>query len=329
LPALKKSPSQVGAIQRFHESGEGSTMNGITAVCRGLVTVAGLLVVQSVAAQDAVGQSQDEQAIRAAAKTYRAALARGDAKAVAEFWAPDGDFVDDMGNVLSAKELTAEVGQLAGRGPRSEVKVTASKIRFLTSDVAVEEGASETELADGAKSSTSRGHFHAIWVKQDGRWRLASLCEIPQALPTEPSLAEFGWMVGTWTADNDDAKLEAAVQWNVTGTFLLRDTKVIRDGKVVLRGSQRIGWDPLSRKLKSWNFDSDGGYGEAIWTRDGDAWIGQGTGVLPDGRQSSATTVITFDGKDHYTRKVIAGRIQGQQTPDQELVFTRRTESDT
>ena len=131
-------------------------------------------------------------------------------------------------------------------------------------------------------------------------------------------------MVGAWTADSGGAKLEVNVQWNATGTFLLRDIKVIDDGKVVLRGSQRIGWDPLTRKLKSWSFDSDGGYDEATWTKDGDSWVGQATGVLPDGRQSSATTVITFDGKDSYARQVLAGRVQGEPTPDQEVRFTRQ-----
>jgi hypothetical protein len=169
------------------------------------------------------------------------------------------------------------------------------------------------------------GHFHAIWVKQDGRWRLASLCEIPIASPADPSLSELGWMVGTWTADSDGAKLEVTVQWNSTGTFLLRDMKAILDGKVGLRGSQRIGWDPLTRKLKSWSFDSDGGHGEATWVKNGDSWVGQATGVLSDGRQSSATTVITFDGKDSFTRKVLAGRVQGEPTPDQEVRYTRRT----
>jgi len=46
--------------------------------------------------------------------------------------------------------------------------------------------------------------------------------------------------------------------------------------------------------------------------------------VLSDGRQSSATTVITFDGKDIFTRKVLAGRVEGEPTPDQEVRFTRR-----
>lgn len=292
--------------------------------CGGLMVLASVLVALPVAADNVGAREQDEQAIRTTAKAYLAALEKGDAKALAEYWTTDGDYIDDLGNAHPASELAAEAEPTAGQGPRPKMKVTASKIRFLTDDVAIEDGASEVELPDAKGAPIVRGHFHAVWVKQTGRWRLASLCEIPIESAVDPRLSDLGWMVGSWTADRGGARLEVNVQWNATETFLLRDIKAIDDGKVVFRGSQRMGWDPLTGKLKSWSFDSDGGYDEATWTKDGDSWVGQATGVLPDGRQSSATTVITFDGKDSYVRQVLAGRVQGEPTPDQEVRFTRQ-----
>jgi hypothetical protein len=135
-------------------------------------------------------------------------------------------------------------------------------------------------------------------------------------------------MVGTWAAESGGDKVEVTVQWNATGTFLLRDMKAIHDGQVTHRGSQRFGWDPLTRKIRSWSFDSDGGYGEATWTKDGQSWVGQATGVLPDGRQTSATTVITLDGKDSFTRKVLNARVEEEPTPDQEVRYARRVEGE-
>jgi uncharacterized protein (TIGR02246 family) len=282
-----------------------------------------VLVALSARADDATRQ-RDEQAIRTTAKAYMAALANGDPKAISEYWTTDGDFIDDLGNAHPASELAAEVKPTAGQGPQAGAKVAPSRIRFLTDDVAIEDGESDVESPDAKAAPSVRGHFHAVWVKQSGRWRLASLCEIPIGSAADPRLADLGWMVGDWTAESGGARLEVHLQWNATGTFLLRDSKAVADGKVVLRGSQRIGWDPLTRKLKSWGFDSDGGYDEATWTNEGNSWVGQSTGVLPDGRQSSATTVITFDGKDSYVRKVLAGRIQGEPLPDQEVRFTRQ-----
>lgn len=295
-------------------------------LCGGLMVLASALVGRLGLAEDSAARQQDERAIRETAKAYAVALAKGDAKAIAEFWTKDGDYFDELGNPHLAGELSADVDRAAGNDSRSENKVTSSKIRFLTADVAVEDGTSEVVLPDANGAPPERGQYHAIWVKQDSRWRLTSLCEMPVTAISEPRLSELDWMVGNWIADSDGTTLELNVQWNDGGTFLLRDTKAIRDGKVVLRGSQRIGWDPRTRTLKSWSFDSDGGHAEAYWVKEGDAWVGQSTGVLPDGRQSSSVTVMTFDGKDRYTRKVLSGRIDNEPIPDQELHFVRRAQ---
>ena len=36
---------------------------------------------------------------------------------------------------------------------------------------------------------------------------------------------------------------------------------------------QVIGWDPAAKQVRSWVFDSGGGIGEGIWTKQGDKWI--------------------------------------------------------
>ena len=180
--------------------------------------------------------------------------------------------------------------------------------------------------ADGNPEGRVTGHYHATWVKQEGRWRLANLCEIPDVSPADSDLSQLAWMIGTWTAEYDGAYLEVRTQWNATGTFLLRDMKIIRDGTVVQRGSQRFGWDPAAKKIKSWSFDADGGFGEATWTKDGDDWLGQATGTLADGRSTSATTILSYDGKDSFTRKTVAGRIEGVASPDQLVRFKRQSE---
>ena len=63
------------------------------------------------------------------------------------------------------------------------MKVTASDIRFLTADVALEDGTSEVVWRATQHAPPDRGHYHAVWVREDGRWRLASLCEVPLTLP--------------------------------------------------------------------------------------------------------------------------------------------------
>jgi len=275
-------------------------------------------------ADDGAARKQEEQAIRTTAKAYLAALAKGDSKAAAEFWTADGCYFDEQGVAHPIKSAVAESESAASQTPPPENKVTTSTIRFLTADVAIEDGTSEVVARDGHDSTASRGQYHAVWVKRAGEWRLASLSESPIVAAAVPQLSDMSWMVGTWVADSGGTKVESTTRWNATGTFLLRDMKATREGQVVLRGSQRTGWDPLARKLVSWTFDSDGGHGEVTWTKQGDAWIGQATGVMADGRPTASTTVITYDGKDSYTRQTVAARVDGDPITDQQVRFTRQ-----
>ncbi len=285
----------------------------------------GLACTWALAPVSADDNAREEQAIRQAAKEYEAALAKGDRQALADFWTEDGEYFDELGESHPASELVAEAGQAGRPGASAELRRSVSKIRFLTPDVALEDGVSEIELPGESDAAPVRGHYHATWIKQNGRWRLASLCEVPIARSTAPSLDALGWMVGVWTADDAGVNLEVSVRWNATGTFLLRDLKATKDGAVVFRSTQRIGRDPATDKLTSWSFDTDGGHGEATWTKEGDSWVAKSCGVLPDGRLTSGTVVIEYNGKNSFTYKTLAATVSGEHVADQQVRFSRKS----
>ena len=54
-----------------------------------------------------------------------------------------------------------------------------------------------------------------------------------------------------------------------------------RQGQARADGTQRIGWDPLTKQFKSWVFDANGGYGEGLWMRQGDQWVIKATAFGP------------------------------------------------
>ena len=60
--------------------------------------------------------------------------------------------------------------------------------------------------------------------------------------------------------------------WSEDQKFLLAEFSVRTGDDVILSGTQRIGWDPLTHRIKSWYFDSHGGYGEGDWTGSGGDW---------------------------------------------------------
>ena len=92
-----------------------------------------------------------------------------------------------------------------------------------------------------------------------------------------------------------------------------------------MKVTQRIGWDPLTEQIKSWFFDSDGGYGHAYWTRNGNRWVIKSTGVLADGRIATATNILTRTGHNsarwHSTDRTVGRDV----APDHsEAVMVRR-----
>ncbi len=78
-----------------------------------------------------------------------------------------------------------------------------------------------------------------------------------------------------------------------------------------------IGWDPQSGQIKSWLFNSEGGHGEGLWNRTGEnEWVIKASGVLRDGRPTSATQIQTLVNKDTVKISSIDRIIGGVVAPD-------------
>lgn len=270
------------------------------------------------------GRQQDEEAIRRVAQEYLAALARGDAKAMGELWTSDGDVVDEAGRSYPARSVIMQESS-EGEAARPVVKLTGSKIRFLTSDVALEDGTSEVSNPTAQGVAPLVGRFTLIWVKQDGNWRLASLRETRSDPPaTAAQLAELDWLAGDWTGENGDTTIDISTRWNETRTYLLRDLKVLREGHVVFSGTQRIGWDPVTRTIKSWVFDTDGGHGEGTWTKVGDRWLVHGSGVLANGQRTTSTNEYSPEGNDAVRWRSSSAQSNAQSTSTRDIKLVRK-----
>ncbi len=288
----------------------------------------------SVRAADETAGTKSEQEVRAAGQRYIEAVQQGDLKTMAEMWAPGGDIVDEFGRALPAREFLkreAAVRQAAIEAnggeepPRKPTHVIDSSLRFVTPDVAIEDGHVDVSRGDGLPPL--EGRFTAVWVNGDGRWRLASLREIRLPTTSAGELASLDWMVGHWTGQGGKATFDMTTHWNQKHTYLLRDLTVTHDGKVILSGQQRIGIDPLDGQIKSWMYDADGGHGEGTWTRHGDSWVVQAAGVSPDGRQTTSTNVYQYDGGDSFSWKSLGGTSNGQPMPPFEITLHREDSS--
>jgi uncharacterized protein (TIGR02246 family) len=251
-------------------------------------------------AKPVADRSADEAAIRANVAAFVRAYNAGDAKAVAALFTPDGLIMDKEGNTSEGREAIAQTfADLFAEAPEKTLEVFISSIQFIGSDLAVEVGTTKETPAPGETPEYDR--YTVLHVKRDGKWQMALARDAEGEPPTNHErLRPLGWLVGEWVDDGGSVVVVSSCRWSEDGNFLLQDFKLKVEGRDVMNVTQRIGWDPLAKRIRSWVFDSEGGYGESVWARNGDAWIIKATGVRTDGTTASATNVLTPAGTDAY-----------------------------
>jgi hypothetical protein len=164
-----------------------------------------------------------------------------------------------------------------------------------------------------------------LHVQRDGQWLVALARDTPAEPPTHHErLQPLAWLVGEWIDDGGSSVVRTTCRWSNDKNFLLQDINLQIDGRDAMHVTQRIGWDPLSKRIRSWVFDTEGGFGEGFWARDGDSWVIKSTGVRPDGSPASATAVIVPTGADGYVWRV-GDRVAGNEVqPPLEVKVVRK-----
>jgi uncharacterized protein (TIGR02246 family) len=277
-------------------------------------------------AQEGKGQRQDTAGVRAAARAYLEALHRGDMKAAAEIWTTDGEYMDATGNTHKARMLLAQEAAASGAADAErDVQPPDSTLRFVTPEVVIEDGKIEGALTDDGRAVN--GKFTAVWVKQDGKWRLDSLRESAVVPPSASERLEpLAWLIGEWVGPTDRGAILVSSRWSDGGHYIVREfAERAGDGEVI-SGSQRIGWDPASQRIKCWTFDSHGGSGEGVWRNEGDRWIVDTTEVMPDGTKAAASAVYAPAGEGRFVWEAARGRVGDKIVPARRVEFQRAAE---
>ncbi len=259
---------------------------------------------------------EDEKAIRAIAEAFTRAFNSGDAKAVAAFFTEDAEFIDEYGGLYQGRPAIEDfyAAMFQGR-PGFTIEVAMNALRFLGPDVAKEEG--QTRLKKSAGDPTTIRSYTVLFVKQQGRWLYSSVREEHAiAVSHHERLKSLEWMIGEWVDQSSDSTVHVSCRWSDDKSFLLREFTIHVQGQPVMTVSQRIGWDPLTKQIKSWVFDSEGGYGDALWTHSGAEWIIKSTGVLPDGQIATATNILSRVGTNKATWKSTERTVGGQSIPE-------------
>lgn len=266
-----------------------------------------------------LGSTPEEKAvldgIMAFAKIYETANAAG----LAELFLDEAMIVDPDGNATRGKGAVMAMYEAAFKeNPGLKLESSVQDIRFLTPDLVRVEGKARLSVSKGDASEFTG--FTTMLARRDGKWRIAEIHEY--AAPTNEisayeRLKELEWMVGEWVEEGDKAKSQSTVEWAENQSFLVRKYSIEVQGEKPSTGTMFIGWDPQSGQIKSWLFNSEGGHGEGLWTRTSDKeWVVKASGVLRDGRPTSATQIHSMINKDSVKVSSIDRIIGGVVAPD-------------
>src|SRR5262245_35135206 len=263
-------------------------------------------------------RSADEAAIRANIAQFVKAYNAKDAKAVAALFTPDGQIEGKEGDVTEGREAIAEAfADLFEEMPKRKLEVFVESIRFIGPDLAVEVG--DTKETPAPNEPPENDRYTVLHVKRDGKWQMALARDEEGPPPTAyEQLRPLAWLVGEWIDDGGSAVVRSTCRWSEDKNFLLQEFKLQQNGKDAMNVSQRIGWDPVVKRIRSWTFDSEGGFGQSIWTRDDDTWIIRATGVRPDGTTGSATNFLIPAGNDGYVWRSTNRIVGDDRQPDME-----------
>ena len=297
---------------------------------RSILPLAMVYAITSGTTIQAAEPDAQQAAIHKTAEAFVTAFHQGDAKALAAFWTPDGDYVDDTGRVMQGREAIAKAFAemfLTNKGVK--LRIDVDSLKFPTADTAIEDGTSAVIPPDG--SAPSRVHYTNVLVKKDGKWLLASVRETADPGPSNHEfLSGLEWLIGEWIDETPAAGVPAgevghvSFTWAAGQNFIVSTRTADYKDSSLLQVTQWIAWDAAAKQIRSWSFQADGGVGQSTWTKEGNKWTIKSEAVLADGAKVTSTSVATLMDGNTFTWQSKDQQVNGQALPDTKEITMKR-----
>jgi uncharacterized protein (TIGR02246 family) len=295
-------------------------------LCFSIGAVAALVVAAPLAwADQPTGSTEDKEAIANGAKAFIEAFQKGDAAALAAFWTPDGEYTDLTGHTMRGREAIEKAFRgLFAEHKDLKLRIDSLSLRFVTPDVALEDGTTAVIAPDG--SPPSRARYTIAHVKRDGKWQISSVRDTPFAAATNyEQLRGLEWLIGDWASEEEGGAAEhLSFEWTENQNFIIASFSTTAKNVSVGAATIWIGWDPTAKQVRSWMFDADGGFGEGTWTSEGPTWTIRSHSVLRDGKKQEATFVLTRGDGDTCTFQIKDRSVDGNKIPDSKEIKLKR-----
>lgn len=264
-----------------------------------------------------------EAAVKKVAEMFKQAFDAGNAEKVAGFWAPEGEYVDGSGNRLAGRpEIQKMYTEFFKNNKDAKIQIMVDSVRELGDNLAIEEGRTVVTVPD---SPPSFSQYTATHMKQDGKWKMASVKESAVS-PSGPqiNLKDLEWLIGTWTTEDKGVTLKTIYRW-MPGKKFIERTFVASSGKKSHQlGVQIIGIDPLSGDIMSWTFNADGSHAIGIWMPVDNGWAIESRGVMANGMLTSANNIVTKIDNNGCRWQSVNRFVNGTELPDALEVVSKR-----
>jgi uncharacterized protein (TIGR02246 family) len=245
-------------------------------------------------AQDVPSQQQDEAAIRAGVEAYIKAFNGRDAEAVAAFWSPDAVYTSRISGeqVVGRAAIVQQFVRLFETEGELRLDVSVESIQFVSPNVAVEHGVANFVSPD---TQPEQIEYSAVYVRRDGKWLLDRVTDeaAKVANSSYEQLKALEWFIGSWVDQDESIRIVTDCSWTKNKNFITRTFTVSADDSVELSGLQIIGWDAAAKQIRSWTFDSDGGFAQGVWSKSKDRWYVHKKGTTADGNTTTAVNHVT------------------------------------
>lgn len=270
----------------------------------------------------------DKLAIEKLAKVFIQAFDNRDAAAVAANYTAEGEYIRNDGEPIRGRaEIEKGYAEFfkTVKG-KSKLEIQTDDLRFTSADTAVLEVTLRLRNEEGELVASS--WRNSLLVREGGQWKVAIVQEWDRDEGVDVSLKELEWLIGTWHVATKDREVTTVYEWDENKAFI-RGKYTIKEGnKVIESGTQMIGKDNAAGEIHSWVFQSDGGFGDGLWTREGNKWSVDVSGVTPDGRELAATAIYIHVDANTYTWQSVDQTIDNVPIPDtQPIKVTKQKQS--
>jgi uncharacterized protein (TIGR02246 family) len=266
----------------------------------------------------------DKQAIDKLIKEQIQSFNIRDAAAVTANWTTDAEYIRNDGEPVRGRaEIQkgyAEFFKTLKGKPTAAVQV--DNLRFPAADMAVSEVTLRLKNEEGELIGSS--WRNTVLAREDGHWKVALVQEWDRDNALDDGLKDLEWLIGSWRMDSQDREMTTTYEWDENKKFIRGKFSDKHGGQVVESGTQMIGQDKANGGIRSWVFQSQGGFGDGLWTRDGKKWTIDFEGATPDGKKLTASVIYNRVDGDTFTWQSVQQTVDGEPIPDSRPIRVTR-----